>query len=143
MRSVPVAISTEAPVSEVVTRLSGTDLDALPVVDAAGRYRGVISTRQLERALADSPRDATAGDLAEQPPTTSLDQSLAGALPLLLHGETSGLPVLAPDETTVVGWLTHRDVLRAYQSRRGSSGPDEPRWAETRHPAAVRRPRSA
>ena len=124
MGSVPVAIPVETSVSSIVSRLSGTELDALPVVDADGRYRGVISTRQLERALADSRANATAGDLAEQPPTASLDQSLADALPLLLRGETSGLPVLAHDETTVVGWLTHRDVLRAYQTRRSLSGRD-------------------
>jgi len=87
------------------------------VIDADGRYRGVISTRQLERALTDTWRDAVAGDLAEQPPTASLDQSLTEALPLLLHGGTSGLPVLGPDAGTIVGWLTHRDVLRAYQER--------------------------
>jgi CBS domain-containing protein len=125
MDPVPAAIPTETPVSEIVARLSGTELDALPVVDGVGRYRGVISTRQLERALADSRPDATAGDLAEQPPTASLDQSLADALPLLLHGEISGLPVLAHDETTVVGWLTHRDVLRAYQARQNVSGRHE------------------
>jgi CIC family chloride channel protein len=125
MGSVPVAIPTDTPVAELVARLSGTDLDALPVVDAEGRYRGVISTRQLERALADSRPDATAGDLAEQPPTASVDQSLADALPLLLHGETSGLPILARDETIVVGWLTHRDVLHAYQTRQGLSRRDE------------------
>jgi CBS domain-containing protein len=38
-------------------------------------------------------------------------------LPLLLHTESSGLPVLSDDGMTVVGWLTHRDVLHAYQAR--------------------------
>ena len=125
MSSVPAAIPTDTPVPDIVTRLSGSELEALPVIDAAGRYRGVISTRQLERALADSRSDTTAGDLAEQPPTVSLDQSLTDALPLLLHGEASGLPVLAHDDTTIVGWLTHRDVLRAYQSRQRLSGRDK------------------
>jgi CIC family chloride channel protein len=125
MSPVPVAIQTDTPVLEIVTKLAASELDALPVVDADGRYRGVISTRQLERSLADSRPDAAAGDLAEQPPTASLDQSLADALPLLLHGETSGLPVLTHDETAVVGWLTHRDVLRAYQARQNRSGRSE------------------
>jgi len=138
MGSVPVAIPIETPVSEIVARLSGTELDGLPVVDADGRYRGVISTRQMERALADSRPNTTAGDLAEQPPTASLDQSLADALPLLLRGETSGLPVLAHDETTVVGWLTHRDVLRAYQTRRSLSGNEQ-----KSHPRLIRSSRRA
>jgi len=117
MRPVPTAIPTDTLLPDIVTRLSGGELDALPVIDADGRYRGIISTRGLERALADSRPDLAAGDLAEQPSTASLDHSLKDVLPLLLHGETSGLPVLADDEATVVGWLTHRDVLRAYQAR--------------------------
>jgi len=117
MGSVPAAIPIDTVLAEIVAKLTGSDLESLPVIDADGRYRGVISTRQLERALTDTWRDAVAGDLAEQPPTASLDQSLTEALPLLLHGGTSGLPVLGPDAGTIVGWLTHRDVLRAYQER--------------------------
>jgi CIC family chloride channel protein len=125
MGSVPVTVRVDTPVPEIIKTLGGSKLDALPVIDPDGRYRGVISTRQLERALANSRPDATAGDLSEQPPTASLDQPLTDALPNLLHGETSGLPVLAGDETTVVGWLTHRDVLRAYQARQRLAGRDD------------------
>src|SRR5262245_54635503 len=95
MGSVPAAISIDTPVPEIVTRLSGSELEAPPVIDAAGRYRGVVSARQLERALANSRSDTTAGDLAEQPPTVSLDLLLTDALPMLLHGEASRLTVLA------------------------------------------------
>jgi CIC family chloride channel protein len=117
MGPVPAAIPTDTPLPEVVTKLDGSDLEALPLIDAEGRYRGVVTTRQLERALAETRPDAVAGELAEQPSTVSVSQSLKDALPLLLHGETSGLPVLDDDAATVVGWLTHRDVLHAYQSR--------------------------
>jgi CIC family chloride channel protein len=117
MGPVPAAIPTDTPLPEVVTKLGGSDLEALPLIDAEGRYRGVVTTRQLERALAETRPDAVAGELAEQPSTVSVSQSLKDALPLLLHGETSGLPVLDDDAATVVGWLTHRDVLHAYQSR--------------------------
>ena len=60
---------------------------------------------------------AVAGDLAKQPSTVVARQPLKQALPLLLHTESSGLPVLSDDGTTIVGWLTHRDVLHAYQAR--------------------------
>jgi CIC family chloride channel protein len=116
MGPVPAAIPSEMPLSEIVGKLAGTDLDGLPVVEADGRYRGVITTRQLERALG-STSDAVASTLAEQPPTLTAGQSLTQALPLLLHGETSGLPVLSDDETIVIGWLIHRNVLQAYQAR--------------------------
>jgi chloride channel protein, CIC family len=127
MGPVPATISTDMPVPEIVSTLDGSDRDALAVIDAEGRYRGIITTRQLERALVETRPDAVAGDLAEEPPTASVNQSLKDALPLLLRGETSGLPVLGDDATTVVGWLTHRDVLRAYQARRTMSRPEPPR----------------
>jgi hypothetical protein len=41
--------------------------------------------------------DAVAGTLAEQPPTLTTGQSLNEALPLLLHGVSSGLPALGDD----------------------------------------------
>ena len=40
----------------------------------------------------------------------------AAAGTLLLRDKSSGLPVLSDDRTTVIGWLTHRDLLNAYQS---------------------------
>jgi Mg2+/Co2+ transporter CorC len=39
------------------------------------------------------------------------------ALTVLVHSEDSGVPVLSADRRTVVGWLTHQDVLRAYHER--------------------------
>jgi chloride channel protein, CIC family len=127
MGPVPAAISTDTLLPEIVTKLGGSELEALPLIDADGRYRGVITTRQLERALAETRPDIVVGELAEQPSTVSVSQSLKDALPQLLHGGTSGLPVLADDAATVVGWLTHRDVLHAYQSRQVMSRFEPPR----------------
>jgi CIC family chloride channel protein len=127
MGAVPAAVPADTPVPEILPKLAGTDLNALPVVDTDGRYRGVITTRQLERALADAHPDAVAGELAEQPPTLSVGQSLKDALPLLLRSESSGLPVLGEDGAVVVGWLTHRDVLHAYQSRGAGATTSAPR----------------
>jgi CIC family chloride channel protein len=116
MQSVPPAIASEMPLSQVVTTLARTDLDALPVVDRAGRYRGIITARQLERALADGSARTVAGDLAEQPVALHAEQSLKQTVAVLLHHEASGLPVVNDDETALVGWLTHRDVLHAYET---------------------------
>jgi CIC family chloride channel protein len=121
MRPVPLALPTAMPLAEIVSTLAGVDLEALPVVDPAGRYRGVITSRQLERALAQPGSPVVAGDLAEQVATLSAGQSLKQTLTVLLHGESSGLPVLSDDGATVVGWLTHRDVLHAYESGRTSA----------------------
>jgi CIC family chloride channel protein len=116
MQSVPAALPSDLPLAQVVTTLARTDLDALPVIDRAGRYRGIITARQLERALGDRSSQTVAGDLAEQPVTLRAEQSLKQTVALLLHNESSGLPVVNDDETTVIGWLTHRDVLHAYET---------------------------
>ena len=120
MRPVPPPVPSDMPLSEIVGTLATIDADALPVVDHDGRYRGIISARELERALGEAPSHAVAGDLAEQPVTLTGGQSLRQTVPLLLRSEASGLPVLSDDETTVIGWLTHRDVLHAYESRQGA-----------------------
>ncbi|HEX8754498.1 MAG TPA: hypothetical protein VF731_13890 [Solirubrobacterales bacterium] len=36
------------------------------------------------------------------------------AVDWLTGGDREGLPIVAPGTRTVVGWLDHRDVLRAY-----------------------------
>ena len=52
--------------------------------------------------------------LMEAAPTVAEDQNLEEAVRQLGWTEGSGLPVLTPDGARAVGWLTHRDVLRAY-----------------------------
>ena len=49
-------------------------------------------------------------------PTLRANQTLEQALGALLR-ERTGLPVVEPDTRAVVGWLTHVDVLRAYNAR--------------------------
>jgi chloride channel protein, CIC family len=124
MQPVPPSVPSDMPLSEIVERIAATDVDALPVVDRDGRYRGIISARELERALAEPGTRAVAADLAEQPATLTPGQSLKQSVTLLLRDESSGLPVLSDDETTVIGWLTHRDLLHAYQSRQMMSQRD-------------------
>lgn len=123
MRAVPPPVPSDMPVAEIVGRLAASEVGGLPVVDREGRYRGVISARDLERALAEPGTRVVAGDLAEQPATLTARQSLKQTIALLLRHEPSGLPVLSDDQTTVIGWLTHRDLLHAYQSRQTTSPP--------------------
>jgi chloride channel protein, CIC family len=121
MGAVPPAISADLPLPQIVTTLEHGNVDSIPVVDSEGRYRGVITARQVERALADPGAGALAVDLAEQPPTVSVSQSLLEALPVLVHADTTGVAVLSDDGKTVTGWLNHRDVLHAYHVRQDGS----------------------
>jgi CBS domain-containing protein len=63
MGPVPAATPTHTLLPEVVTKLGSSDLETLPLIDADGRYRGVITTRQLERALAETRSALSSGNL--------------------------------------------------------------------------------
>jgi CIC family chloride channel protein len=112
MRAVPNPLTQTASLAEIIDRFDTDGIDALPVVDDQGRYRGTVTAAQLEAGARDDATDATAGDLAVLTATIAVDQTLDEALRALVTNDRSGLPVI--DGAAVAGWLTHRDVLRAY-----------------------------
>jgi len=105
-------------------------------VDKDGAFRGAVTLQEVEQAVRDNALDVVAGDLARAAPALYANQSLERALGLLVHEERSGLPVLAADQKTVSGWVTQRDVLRAYNERLEQSLTQVERRA-TRQPAAA------
>jgi CIC family chloride channel protein len=94
-------------------RLSGHG--ALPVLDDAGKYVGVVTAQAVAEALAEQPDAAPAriGELAEPPAPVTVDQPLAQALHALLASAGTGVPVLDPAYGGPVGWLSHQSALRA------------------------------
>jgi CIC family chloride channel protein len=130
MRAMPPPIGVDATLDAVLARLTDTHDAVVPVVDDAGRYRGVLTSRDAERAATDNALDDSAGRLAALPPALAGTQNLSSALDLLNEADEDGLPVLSDDGTRIVGWLTHRDVLTAYrQTVRGTAErarPDRP-----------------
>jgi CBS domain-containing protein len=82
------------------------------VVSNDGAYAGVITLDTLDAAT-DRP-DATAGELALLVTTLDPQRRLDTALDLLLRSDADGLPVLASNGE-ITGWVSHRDVLAAYQ----------------------------
>lgn len=115
MRPVPRPVSRDTPVAALIERFAADGAEALPVVDAEGHYRGMVSVREVERVMADDAPDTKAGALAVETPTVTADQTLEDALSALVRGDGAGVPVLGGGSSrVVVGWLTHRDVLRAY-----------------------------
>jgi CBS domain-containing protein len=101
MQPVPQPLPDNVPLNEAIARFTEEARDALPVVDAHGHYRGTVTARQVEQSTRDNALDVVVGELARETPTLTADQSL----------------VLAPDGRAIIGWLTHRDVLRAYNER--------------------------
>jgi chloride channel protein, CIC family len=117
MQPIPPAVPYDQSLSETIARFAHERLDAAPVVDRDGRYRGILHSRTLDGHLQHDGTAAVAGELASAPPTLTENQSLESAITLLLRDDGSGLPVLVRDGRAVVGWLTHRDVLRLYSQR--------------------------
>ena len=87
--------------------------------------------RQVERSLEGGGADVSVGDIARELPTLTPTQTLQQALPVLMQSDDAGLPVLDSEGRLVIGWLTHRDVLRLYHRRaegmRGASAGKAPR----------------
>ncbi len=122
MRPVPVPLRTDASLTEVVDRLVVEGVEALPVVDASGEYSGIVTTDAAEDQMRANALDATAGDLAQHVPAVRADDTLEQAMVQLLAHGAAGLPVLAGDDGRVIGWLTHRDLLRSYTSAGSGEG---------------------
>jgi chloride channel protein, CIC family len=117
MRPVPPPLSGHLALNEMITRFTEESRDALPIVDDQGAFQGTVTARQVEQAMRDNALDATAHDLAQETPALHPGQSLEQALGQLVRHEASGLPVVDLTDRRVIGWVTHRDVLRAYNER--------------------------
>jgi CIC family chloride channel protein len=127
MQPAPPALPSDLPLDQAVARLTGQGPDALPVVDPAGQYEGIVTMRAVEQALQGN-ENPPAGELAREVSALKADESLEDALDTLLGGDGTGVPVLAPDGRTLVGWLTHRDVLRVYQERVTRRSSPQEQW---------------
>jgi CIC family chloride channel protein len=139
MQPLPPALGAETPLDAVIARLGETASDGLPVVGPAGGYLGTLSTQEVEQAIRENALDATAGDLAQELPALHAEHTLEDALSALVRAH-SGLPVIGDDDRRPVGWLTHVDVLRAY-NRRLQQGIAQTQRGTTAPPAAADRTR--
>jgi chloride channel protein, CIC family len=135
MRPTPEPIRADSPLREVVERFSAGGEPALPVVDAEGHFVGVLPEDELEQAIGEEIEPA-AEALVRQLPTLGTRESLAEATGILVRSDSAGLAVLDEAGEQVVGWLSHRDILRLYdqrmkreQARRGATGGTPPRRA--------------
>jgi CIC family chloride channel protein len=119
MDKFPRPLSPQAPLEAIIARLAAERSDTLPVIDADGHLLGVVAATDAERALRGKESDRlSATTLARQAPELRADETLEDAVIALAASDEQGLPVLAAgDGSQVVGWLTHRLLLRAYRER--------------------------
>ena len=118
MQKPPPTLAASADLDEVTAELDRSDYGAAPVLDGRG-YVGVVTAADIDAI--DDP-SATAGDLCLPAPSLHPTDTLHDAMPLL-HGYSAGVAVVSTDNTEVVGWLDHHDVLAAYARARRATAP--------------------
>lgn len=115
MEPLPSPLPASTTLADAADLLSLSGHGALPVVDDAGNYVGVVTAQAMAEALAEQPEGAPTriGQLAEPPAPVTADQPLAQALHALLSAAGTGVPVLDSAHGKPVGWLSHQSALRA------------------------------
>ncbi|MCZ0984758.1 chloride channel protein [Streptomyces diastatochromogenes] len=115
MEALPSPLPATTALTDAADLLGLSGHGALPVVDDAGKYLGVVTAQAVAEALAEQPdvTPSTVGQLAEPPAPVTTDQPLAQALHALLSAAGTGLPVLDTNQGKLVGWLSHQSALRS------------------------------
>ena len=114
MSSPVVTVAPDAPLLEVAGLLVEHGINAVPVVDGAGRLVGIVSEADLlplEAHMTGTQAARTAGEVMSRSVyTLGEDTDAAAAARLLLRHRLKSAPVLAGDR--VVGMVARRDLLR-------------------------------
>lgn len=112
MIPVDTTIGESVPLLDAVPALETATAGLVPVVDAHGRYVGVLTARTVAETLADGEHDSvSAGEAIERLPAIAESDTLDDALDALDRAESHALPVVTDDGSSLVGWLSHRQVL--------------------------------
>jgi CIC family chloride channel protein len=142
MGPVPPALPRATPLSEVIDRFLTEQRDSLPVVDDSGEYWGVLTMTDAEEGMRASSADTEAGALAQRLPPLNPSDSLQHALTLLVSYNASALPVVDAATERITGWLTHRDLMRAYVTGLSEDGSKAPAPRPSTSRSTSRRPES-
>jgi acetoin utilization protein AcuB len=136
----PVTGTPQMPLRRAQTVLRRGRFRHLPILEA-GRLRGVLSDRDLQRALAAGrSADAPVGPLVRAPAITAAPDTPVEALARLLRDNKIGcVPIVEPAEAggeALVGIVTESDVFEAYVRALGLAGPGSPLVVRLEEPAA-------
>lgn len=107
----PDPLSEDTPLRRALMLTAATAGDVLPIVDADGHYRGCISVTDVKEALAQQDPSTPVAGVLHQPPALRAQDKLTRILAALSGYETTGLPVVSPDGSTLIGWITYDHVL--------------------------------
>ena len=108
----PAPLAHDADLAAMARRFADLAGSALPVVDDEDQFRGVVLAIEVERALQDDATTVVAADLVQSVPVLGPGQGWESAVTQLARHGGAGLPV-ANATGDLIGWITHRDLLRA------------------------------
>ena len=108
----PEPLSVRTSLDDAATALATSSFGMLPVVGDDGRYTGCVSAQDVAEALADGPgRTHQIEPLVGLPAVVSTDTPADELLAKLSGRGGTGLPVLDPDRSELLGWITYESVL--------------------------------
>ncbi|MGI8413083.1 MAG: chloride channel protein [Solirubrobacteraceae bacterium] len=119
MGRAPKALTPDEPLHDIVARFAAERSDSIPVIDPDGKLLGVVAAIDVERMISQDPdAEGVAATLARESPRLYAEDSLEDAIAILGATDDEGMPVLGgEDDDELIGWLTHRRLLRAYRER--------------------------
>lgn len=126
MSTVLVMAHRDQTIDEVDRQMLRAEIRHVPVVDASGHLVGVVSDRDLARALSKLGRGSVrVGSVMTEPVVTAGESTpIADAIELMLEHKIGCLPVIG-DGGALVGIVTETDCLRvALSSLRDHRGPE-------------------
>ncbi len=133
----PRPLNPSQPLHKIIARFARERTDSLPVIDDDGSLIGIVAAGDVEQAInQESDGTTNATTLARDVPHLAAADSLEDATQALASTDDEGLPV-TDEHDQLIGWITHRRVLRAYQTRFGTAQPAAPAPASIPAPATA------
>ena len=119
-----VRVDGDARLADAAERMQNEQVGSV-VVTVGGRFMGILTERDLTRAIADGadPRDATAADyMTAAPAAVHLDADIHAVAATMFEFECRHLPVMSEDDSQVIGMVSIRDLLGTAIRLAGSPG---------------------
>jgi CBS domain-containing protein len=110
--------------AEAAERMQNEQVGSV-VVTVGDRFVGILTERDLTRAIADGadPRDATVADyMTAAPAAVHLDADIHEVASTMFEVECRHLPVMSEDDSQVIGMVSIRDQLGTAIRLAGSPG---------------------
>jgi CIC family chloride channel protein len=117
MGRTPAPLTPDQSLQTAAEQFTAERTDSLPVIAPDGELLGIITAADVEHAIDHGSTDGIIH--ARVAPRLRASESLENAVHALDTCDDEGLPV-TDEADHLVGWITHRRVLRAYLNRYGT-----------------------